>query len=237
MKDQEILKKLNDMVVITADQPLEESIDQLTAALMEQYELQEEEIRAAVDFEALKQRQQALIRELIAAYAQKHPYEDGTDWQLYCETLMTQHPLVSEEMIADVLQGTDDVQPKEKTEQANVETQIPAPEKHDSIQQNEVSYGQKKLASHLRICGKIIFWIALIAAGMICISSLILYLYSFSSLYYMTGNYGDTLVLTALLKIVIILFGGYVLVLIVNALACLLDKGDPDIPFIHFREK
>ena len=53
----------------------------------------------------------------------------------------------------------------------------------------------------------------------------------------MAGNYGDTLVLTALLEIVLILFGGYVLVLIVNALACLLDKGDPDIPFIHFREK
>ena len=37
MKDQEILKNLNDMIVITADEPLEESIDQLTAALMEQY--------------------------------------------------------------------------------------------------------------------------------------------------------------------------------------------------------
>ena len=237
MKDQEILKNLNDMIVITSDEPLEESIYQLTAALMEQYELQEEEIRAAVDFEALKQRQQALIRELIVAYVQQHPYEDGTDWQLYCDTLIAQHPLVSEEMIADVLQDKDDIRSTAKTEEASVQTQMPVPEKHVSIKQAEVSYAQKKLASHLRICGKIIFWIALIAAGMICISSFILYLYSFSSLYYMAGNYGDTLVLTALLEIVLILFGGYVLVLIVNALACLLDKGDPDIPFIHFREK
>ena len=185
MKDQEILKNLNDMIVITADEPLEESIDQLTAALMEQYELQEEEIRAAVDFEALKQRQQALIRELIVAYVQQHPYDDGTDWQLYCDTLIAQHPLVSEEMIADVLQDKDDIRSTAKTEEASVQTQMPVPEKHVSIKQAEVSYAQKKLASHLRICGKIIFWIALIAAGMICISSFILYLYSFSSLYYM----------------------------------------------------
>ena len=91
----------------------------------------------------------------------------------------------------------------------------------------------KKLARALRISGKIIFWLCAIIGCLLVLAALINF-FSSSMIYYYGANYTLGVLLGQLVHAALFLFVGYVIVLVLNALACLLDQGDPQIPFHHF---
>lgn len=91
----------------------------------------------------------------------------------------------------------------------------------------------KKLAHALRISGKIIFWLSAIIGCLLVLAALINF-FSSSMIYYYGANYTLGVLLGQLVHAALFLFVGYVIVLVLNALACLLDQGDPQIPFHHF---
>ena len=91
----------------------------------------------------------------------------------------------------------------------------------------------KKLAHALRISGKIIFWLCAIIGCLLVLAALINFFIS-SMIYYYGANYTLGVLLGQLVHAALFLFVGYVIVLVLNALACLLDQGDPQIPFHHF---
>ena len=91
----------------------------------------------------------------------------------------------------------------------------------------------KKLAHALRISGKIIFWLCVIIGCLLVLAALINF-FSSSMIYYYGANYTLGVLLGQLVHAALFLFVGYVIVLVLNALACLLDQGDPQIPFHHF---
>lgn len=91
----------------------------------------------------------------------------------------------------------------------------------------------KKLAHALRISGKIIFWLCAIIGCLLVLAALINF-FSSSMIYYYGANYTLGVLLGQLVHAALFLFVGYVIVLVLNALACLLDQGDPQIPFHHF---
>lgn len=91
----------------------------------------------------------------------------------------------------------------------------------------------KKLARALRISGKIIFWLCAIIGCLLVLAALINF-FSSSMIYYYGASYTLGVLLGQLVHAALFLFVGYVIVLVLNALACLLDQGDPQIPFHHF---
>ena len=91
----------------------------------------------------------------------------------------------------------------------------------------------KKLARALRISGKIIFWLCAIIGCLLVLAALINF-FSSSMIYYYGANYTLGVLLGQLVHAALFLFVGYVIVLVLNALACLLDQGEPQIPFHHF---
>lgn len=91
----------------------------------------------------------------------------------------------------------------------------------------------KKLAHALRISGKIIFWLCAIIGCLLVLAALINF-FSSSMIYYYGVSYTLGVLLGQLVHAALFLFVGYVIVLVLNALACLLDQGDPQIPFHHF---
>lgn len=91
----------------------------------------------------------------------------------------------------------------------------------------------KKLAHALRISGKIIFWLCAIIGCLLVLAALINF-FSSSMIYYYGANYTLGVLLGQLVHAALFLFVGYVIVLVLNALACLLDQGEPQIPFHHF---
>ena len=91
----------------------------------------------------------------------------------------------------------------------------------------------KKLAHALRISGKIIFWLCVIIGCLLVLAALINF-FSSSMIYYYGASYTLGVLVGQLVHAALFLFGGYVIVLVLNALACLLDQGDPQIPFHHF---
>lgn len=91
----------------------------------------------------------------------------------------------------------------------------------------------KKLAQALRISGKIIFWLCAIIGCLLVLAALINF-FSSSMIYYYGASYTLGVLLGQLVHAALFLFVGYVIVLVLNALACLLDQGDPQIPFHHF---
>lgn len=91
----------------------------------------------------------------------------------------------------------------------------------------------KKLAHALRISGKIIFWLCAIIGCLLVLAALINF-FSSSMIYYYGASYTLGVLVGQLVHAVLFLFVGYVIVLVLNALACLLDQGDPQIPFHHF---
>ena len=91
----------------------------------------------------------------------------------------------------------------------------------------------KKLARDLRISGKIIFWLCAIIGCLLVLAALINF-FSSSMIYYYGASYTLGVLLGQLVQAALFLFVGYVIVLVLNALACLLDQGDPQIPFHHF---
>ena len=91
----------------------------------------------------------------------------------------------------------------------------------------------KKLARALRISGKIIFWLSAIIGCLLVLAALINF-FSSSMIYYYGASYTLGVLLGQLVHAALFLFVGYVIVLVLNALACLLDQGDPQIPFHHF---
>lgn len=91
----------------------------------------------------------------------------------------------------------------------------------------------KKLAHALRISGKIIFWLCAIIGCLLVLAALINF-FSSSMIYYYGASYTLGVLVGQLVHAALFLFVGYVIVLVLNALACLLDQGDPQIPFHHF---
>ena len=91
----------------------------------------------------------------------------------------------------------------------------------------------KKLAHALRISGKIIFWLCAIIGCLLVLAALINF-FSSSMIYYYGASYTLGVLLGQLVHAALFLFVGYVIVLVLNALACLLDQGDPQIPYHHF---
>lgn len=91
----------------------------------------------------------------------------------------------------------------------------------------------KKLAHALRISGKIIFWLCAIIGCLLVLAALINF-FSSSMIYYYGASYTLGVLLGQLVHAALFLFVGYVIVLVLNALACLLDQGEPQIPFHHF---
>ena len=91
----------------------------------------------------------------------------------------------------------------------------------------------KKLAHALRISGKIIFWLCAIIGCLLVLAALINF-FSSSMIYYYGASYTLGVLVGQLAHAALFLFVGYVIVLVLNALACLLDQGDPQIPFHHF---
>ena len=91
----------------------------------------------------------------------------------------------------------------------------------------------KKLARALRISGKIIFWLCAIIGCLLVLAALINF-FSSSMIYYYGASYTLGVLVGQLVHAALFLFVGYVIVLVLNALACLLDQGDPQIPFHHF---
>ena len=90
----------------------------------------------------------------------------------------------------------------------------------------------KKLAHALRISGKIIFWLCAIIGCLLVLAALINF-FSSSMIYYYGASYTLGVLVGQLVHAALVLFVGYVIVLVLNALACLLDQGDPQIPFHH----
>lgn len=97
----------------------------------------------------------------------------------------------------------------------------------------DVKESWKKLAHALRISGKIIFWLCAIIGCLLVLAALINF-FSSSMIYYYGASYTLGVLLGQLVHAALFLFVGYVIVLVLNALACLLDQGDPQIPFHHF---
>ena len=91
----------------------------------------------------------------------------------------------------------------------------------------------KKLAHALRISGKIIFWLCAIIGCLLVLAALINF-FSSSMIYYYGASYTLGVLVGQLVHAALFLFVGYVIVLVLNALACLLDQGEPQIPFHHF---
>ena len=91
----------------------------------------------------------------------------------------------------------------------------------------------KQLARALRISGKIIFWLCAIIGCLLVLAALINF-FSSSMIYYYGASYTLGVLVGQLVHAALFLFVGYVIVLVLNALACLLDQGDPQIPFHHF---
>ena len=91
----------------------------------------------------------------------------------------------------------------------------------------------KKLAHALRISGKIIFWLCAIIGCLLVLAALINF-FSSSMIYYYGASYTLGVLVGQMVHAALFLFVGYVIVLVLNALACLLDQGDPQIPFHHF---
>ena len=91
----------------------------------------------------------------------------------------------------------------------------------------------KQLARALRISGKVIFWLCAIIGCLLVLAALINF-FSSSMIYYYGASYTLGVLLGQLVHAALFLFVGYVIVLVLNALACLLDQGDPQIPFHHF---
>ena len=91
----------------------------------------------------------------------------------------------------------------------------------------------KKLARALRISGKIIFWLCAIIGCLLVLAALINF-FSSPMIYYYGASYTLGVLVGQLVHAALFLFVGYVIVLVLNALACLLDQGDPQIPFHHF---
>ena len=102
-----------------------------------------------------------------------------------------------------------------------------------SVEPPAVKGSWKKLAHALRISGKIIFWLCAIIGCLLVLAALINF-FSSSMIYYYGANYTLGVLLGQLVHAALFLFVGYVIVLVLNALACLLDQGDPQIPFHHF---
>lgn len=102
-----------------------------------------------------------------------------------------------------------------------------------SVEPPAVKGSWKKLAHALRISGKIIFWLCAIIGCLLVLAALINF-FSSSMIYYYGANYTLGVLLGQLVHAALFLFVGYVIVLVLNALACLLDQGEPQIPFHHF---
>lgn len=156
-----------------------------------------------------------------------------------------------------------DVMPETVSSEASPAGEVPASEPTDALEQAPVSEAKadsaneaaasktaeatqcksaeppavkdswKKLAHALRISGKIIFWLCAIIGCLLVLAALINF-FSSSMIYYYGASYTLGVLVGQLVHAALFLFVGYVIVLVLNALACLLDQGDPQIPFHHF---
>lgn len=251
MKDIEFLKEVNDRIVLSVDEPIYQSTERFITTMSEQLDLTAQQIKEALDFPYLAKRQRLLARPLIEAFVQTHPYVEGTPYDVYAQELLQAHPGIHAAMIEDYLQqGTTKdpdagvpvenerakalaPQPKQMEEprpENNTETPSAALAKGETA---DVKESWKKLARQLRICGKVLFWLCAVIGCFLGLSALIGF-FSSGMIYYYGASYALSLLLGQLTSAAFVLFGGYIGTLVLHALACLLDQGDPQIPFHHY---
>ena len=88
MKAEDVLKTASDTIIVSADEPLAQSVDRYIEAMRRQYGFTEEEVRAAVDIAVLSRRQEQLIDARIKAYIAQHPFSADMDLNAYCAPLL-----------------------------------------------------------------------------------------------------------------------------------------------------
>ncbi len=243
MEDKEFLKEVNDRIVLSADEPIYQSVERFLQVMSEQLSLSPQEIKDALDFTYLAQRQRALAKPLIEAFVKEHPYDPAWTYEAYGEALMKEHPGIHAWMIQayfeekqkePISSGQKEQLQSETVESFKKQTVSEnEKEKEPPLAQCEVPQSWKRLAALLRLCGKIIFWFFAVIAVLGIIIAFGDFMFS-DSIYFYGTNYMVSLLLEKLLAIAILLFGAYVFILVLNALACLLDHGHPSIPFHHF---
>ena len=216
---------------MSIDEPIYLSAEHYISTLSAQLQLDPNEIKDALDFPYLAAKQRKMAAPVIEKYIAEHPYIEGTPYEEYAKELLHAHPGLHVSMIEDFLKGKDE--PLASTQEPLHETDKtdkPLEEKKTNVElgrensEFEVKESWIKLA-HL--------WICLIVSILIFVSAILDYLRS-TSLYYYGMSYLISLLLVQSISALCLLFGGYICVLLLNAVACLLDKKDPDIPFHHF---
>lgn len=241
MKDIEALKTVNDQIILSIDEPIYLSAEHYISTLSAQLQLDPNEIKDALDFPYLAAKQRKMAAPVIEKYIAEHPYIEGIPYEEYAKELLHAHPGLHVSMIEDFLKGKNESfasvqEPLHETDK----TDKPLEEKKTHVESDTENSEYKvkeswiKLAHLLRICGKVVFWICLIVSILIFVSAILDYLRS-TSLYYYGMSYLISLLLVQSISALCLLFGGYICVLLLNAVACLLDKKDPDIPFHHFK--
>lgn len=99
MKDIEMLKQVNDQVVISIDEPIYQSVERFLAVMSAQLELTPQQIKEALDFPYLAKRQRRLAFALLEEYEKAHPYQAGMSYERYGEELLQAHPGMQVSMI------------------------------------------------------------------------------------------------------------------------------------------
>ena len=153
----------------------------------------------------------------------------------------TEEAAVTPETVSSEASSADEApvpEPTEALEQAPVTEVTSASKTAEATQCRSaeppaVKESWKKLAHALRISGKIIFWLCAIIGCLLVLAALINF-FSSSMIYYYGASYTLGVLVGQLVHAALFLFVGYVIVLVLNVLACLLDQGDPQIPFHHF---
>lgn len=243
MEDKEFLKEVNDRIVLSVDEPIYQSVERFLQVMSEQLSLSPQEIKDALDFSYLAKRQRALARPLIEAFVKEHPYDSAWTYEAYGEALMKEHPGIHASMIQAYL---------EEKQQESISSAQQEPSQSEYIETNkrqtelenekgeeapladsEILQSWKRLAALLRLCGKIIFWFFAVIGFLAVIIAFRDFMFS-DNVYFYGSSYLLSLLLEKLFAIAVMLFSAYVFILILNALACLLDRGHPSIPFHHF---
>ena len=246
MKDIEFLNEVNDRVVLSVDEPIYQSTERFIHTMSEQLELSPQQIKDALDFQYLARRQRQLARPLIEAFVRSHPYAEG----MPAAEATTEEAAVMPETVSSEASPAGEVPVSEPTDALEQEpvTEV----KPEAVRTEETSASKtaeatqckseeppavkdswKKLAHALRISGKIIFWLCAIIGCLLVLAALINF-FSSSMIYYYGASYTLGVLVGQMVHAALFLFVGYVIVLVLNALACLLDQGDPQIPFHHF---
>lgn len=242
MEEKTFLEHVNESIQLNAEEPLYRIAETFCARMQEQYGIEAEKVKAALDFPLLAKRQQEMIREKVEAYVKTHPCDQPLE--VYCE------PLCNEAITLDIA--------KELVRQAQAKTaaqakapiyEAPAqppvdetkrPAAHTRPMQESVKElvwdkqapfiveeaKKQKLSHSLHVSGKIVFWAGIVFAALQVLGDFGNLL---QSMYYYSGysTYTFTNLITFFLSFVYgagIVLLGYVGSLVLEALSVLLKR-------------